>query len=68
MPQAALKYEVEVEPSGRIALDVPFAAGSRLVVFVIEEPADTFDDLTAASRSSLGFWDNPEDDEDWNDA
>jgi len=27
-----------------------------------------FDDLLAAAESSLGFWDNPFDDEDWNDA
>ncbi len=29
---------------------------------------DEFADLTAASQSSLGYWDNPIDDEDWNDA
>ena len=68
MPQTALKYEVEVMEPGRIALDVPFAAGSRVVVFVIGESVETFDDLTAAAQSSLDFWDNPFDDEDWNDA
>jgi hypothetical protein len=26
------------------------------------------DELVAAATSSLGFWDNPIDDEDWNDA
>jgi len=30
--------------------------------------ADDFADLTAAAQSSLDFWDNPWDDEDWNDA
>lgn len=29
---------------------------------------DPFDDLVAASQTSLAFWDNPLDDEDWNDA
>jgi len=32
------------------------------------ESTDTFDDLVAAAESSLGFWDNPYDDEGWNDA
>jgi hypothetical protein len=30
------------------------------------EPADDFYDLVLASESSLDFWDNPLDDEDWN--
>jgi len=34
----------------------------------ISESTDTFDDLLAAAESSLDFWDNPYDDEDWNDA
>lgn len=68
MPQTALKYDVEVLEEGRVELRVPFPPGARVVVFVIEEPADTFDDLLAAAQSSLDFWDNPFDDEDWNDA
>ena len=52
---------------GRVAsLIIP--AGEYVTVVVIPEPADTFDDLLAADESSLGFWDNPCDDEDWNDA
>jgi glutamine amidotransferase PdxT len=52
---------------GRVAsLIIP--AGEYVTVVVISEPADTFDDLLAAAESSLGFWDNPCDDEDWNDA
>ena len=27
-----------------------------------------WDELLRAAESSLGFWDNPQDDEDWNDA
>lgn len=67
-PRTALKYEAEVEEEGRIELRVPFPAGARIVVFVIEEPVETFGDLVAASQSSLDFWDNPLDDADWNDA
>jgi len=68
MPQTALKYDVEVMKEGRVELLVPFPPGARVVVFVIEEPADTFDDLLSAAQSSLDFWDNPLDDEDWNNA
>ena len=39
-----------------------------MTVFVVEEPAERFDDLLAAAESSLSFWDNPLDDEDWNHA
>ena len=66
--QTALKYEVEVQDHRRVELHVPFSSGARVVVFVIPEPHDTFDDLLAASESSLAFWDNPLDDEDWNNA
>jgi hypothetical protein len=30
------------------------------------EQVESADDLVAAAASSIGFWDNPEDDEDWN--
>ncbi len=67
-PQAALKFETEVGSEGKLELQVPFAEGKRVVVFVVPEPADSFGDLIEASRSSLDFWDNPLDDEDWNNA
>ncbi len=59
MSQTALKYDVEVIQEGVVQLDVPFSRGTRLLVFVLEEPTDTFDDLVEASQSSLDFWDNP---------
>ncbi len=67
MAQTALKYDVELKEPGRLELDVPFPAGAHVTVFVIES-GDTFDDLISASESSLDFWDNPIDDEDWNNA
>ncbi len=67
MAQTALKYDVEVQQDGRVELDVPFPAGAHVTVFVIES-GDTFDDLLAASESTLDFWNNPFDDEDWNHA
>ncbi|MFN8483312.1 MAG: hypothetical protein U0768_09755 [Anaerolineae bacterium] len=66
--QAALKYEVQVTEDGHVEIEVPFPPGSRVTVFVVEETADDFSDLLAASGSSLDFWDNPYDDEDWNNA
>jgi hypothetical protein len=70
MAQTALKYDLEVTEEGRIELQVPFSPGARITVFVIEEPHtdDAVDDLLLAAESSLGFWDNPFDDEDWNNA
>lgn len=68
VPQAALKYEVEVQEHGRVEVTVPFSPGARVAVFVIEEPLEPWGDLVSAAQSSLDFWDNPYDDEDWNDA
>ncbi|MCZ7571029.1 MAG: hypothetical protein M5U01_20980 [Ardenticatenaceae bacterium] len=68
MPQTALKYDIEVMEEGRVELHVPFPPGARVTVFVIEEPAEAFNDLLSAAESSLDFWDNPFDDKDWNNA
>ncbi len=65
-PEAILKYEVEVGDKGRVELNLPFAAGDRVVVYICHENDEDFADLKAAAESSLGFWDNPLDDEDWN--
>ncbi len=68
MPQTALKYDVEVIEEGRVELHGPFSPGERVIVFVVKEDANIFDDLLEAAQSSLDFWDNPFDDEDWNNA
>jgi hypothetical protein len=65
--QTALKHDIEVKAGARVALDVPFSAGARVTVFVIEAE-DMFGDLLAASESSLDFWNSRFDDEDWNNA
>jgi hypothetical protein len=67
VPQPAVKYDVEVGPAGRVEVDVPFPAGTPVSVFVIEQRSDEFAGLIDAAGSSLAFWDNPWDDEDWND-
>lgn len=65
-PQSALRYEVEVHDQGRVELRLPYAVGSRVTIFVIPKIQEQFPDLVEASTSSLAFWDNPLDDEDWN--
>ncbi len=67
-PQTALKYNLEVMQEGRVELHVPFPPGARITVFVVAESAERFDDLLSAAESSLDFWDNQFDDEDWNNA
>ena len=62
-----LRYDLEVPPNGRIELQLPLPASSHVTVYVVEEQRE-FDELTAAAASSIDFWDNPQDDEDWNDA
>lgn len=56
--QPALKYEVEVSENGHVEIEVPFAPGSRVTVFVVEKTGDSFGDLLAASQSSLPDWVN----------
>ena len=68
MQEAALKYETEVKPGGRVELEVPLEAGVAVTVLVIESTNGHFMDLLSASHTSLEFWDNPLDDEDWNNA
>jgi hypothetical protein len=62
------RYDVQVPTDGRIEVQVPLPAGSRVTVYVVEQPALEFNDLFAAAASSTDFWDNEMDDEDWNNA
>lgn len=63
----AMEYNVTVSEKGRVEFYVPFPAGSHIRLFVLEKPTDdNFDDLINAANSSTDFWDNPFDDEDWN--
>jgi hypothetical protein len=63
-----IRYDLEVLADGRIEMQVPLPAGSHVTVYVVAEPTDDLDSLLAASVSSTEFWDNPADDEDWNQA
>lgn len=66
IPQTALMYETRVTADGRLDLPVPLPAGSRVAVFIVQHPEEDLSALVAASASSLDFWDDPVDDEDWN--
>jgi hypothetical protein len=68
MPQNAYKFQANIGPEGKLELTVPIAEGTCVEVLVLAPRADDFSDLVAASTSSLDFWDNRMDDEDWNSA
>ena len=65
-PRTALTFEVHARDDGKVEFVGSFQPGERLTVIVIREAAQEFDDLIAAAGSTLDFWDNPFDDEDWN--
>jgi len=65
-PTTAVKYDVQVKKNGKVELSVPFPEGSHITILVIGTPKDNLSDLLAAAQSSTDFWDNPIDDEDWN--
>jgi len=44
---------------------VPLTQGTPVLVFIVED-GDRVRDLVAAAESTLDFWDNPLDGEDWN--
>jgi hypothetical protein len=60
------KIDAVVGVGGRVVLTTPLPQGTPVQVIVREPEADEFLDLIDAAQSSLGFWDNPLDDEDWN--
>jgi hypothetical protein len=54
----AIKYETAVRPGGKV----------EVIVLVRDDPSDSTHGLQLASESSMGFWNNPADDEIWNSA
>jgi hypothetical protein len=63
-----LRFDIQVPPDGRIEVQLPQAAGSQVTMYVVEQQDGLMEELAAASVSSTDFWNNPEDDEDWNNA
>ena len=62
-----MRFELEVPADGRIELQLPLPAAKHVTVYVMRQDS-AMDDLVSASQSSTDFWDNPLDDEDWNNA
>ena len=67
LPAEPRTCETEVQDGGRVVVAVPLSQATKVVVFVVPE-GDQMPDLVSAAESTLGFWDNPLDDEDWNNA
>ena len=66
--QLPLRFDLQVPPDGRLEVQLPLPAGSHVTLYVVEKSNADFDDLLAAAMTSTDFWNNPEDDEDWNNA
>ncbi len=62
------KFQAEVLPGGKVELTTPLPGGCRVEVLVIVPEADEATDLVEAAASSTDFWDNPADDQEWNNA
>ena len=68
MNPTAFRVATAVGPEGKIELTLPIAEGTQIEVVVLTPREDDFSDMVHAASSALAFWDNPWDDEDWNDA
>lgn len=66
MPQNDYKFETEIGSGGKLDLAIPLPEGTRVEVLVLAPIRYEFEDLLSAAVSSTEFWDNPHDDEDWN--
>lgn len=66
----ALRIEAEVSARGTLKLPrLALQKGTPVeVIVLVPNRRDDFEDLKQASTTSLDFWDNPTDDEVWNDA
>lgn len=66
----ALRFETEVAERGALRVPrLPLKPGTPVeVIILVRQDREEFADLTAAAETSLDFWDNPIDDEVWNDA
>lgn len=60
------KFYVRIGEGGRIELPELKNLKGRRAEVIILPPEEGAEDLLVASESSLDFWDNPVDDEIWN--
>ena len=64
----ALKFYVKIGEDGKIDLPELEKLKGRRAEIIILPLEESFEDLLIASESGLDFWDNPIDDEIWNNA
>lgn len=66
----SLRFYVKIGEGGRIELpELEKLEGTRAKVIILPlDSEERMEDLLMASESSLDFWDNPVDDETWNEA
>jgi hypothetical protein len=68
MGHKAYKFEAEVGAGEKVEVTLPLPPGARVEVVVLAEEPDGCDDLRKAAIRAMGFWDNPIDDAEWNNA
>lgn len=62
----AFRYATEVDSKGRIKLPrLQLIPGAKVEVIILETEENIVD-LLKAAEATLGFWENPIDDEIWN--
>jgi hypothetical protein len=67
-PSLPIRFDLQVPSDGRVEVQLPLLAGAQVTMYVVQQLESEFDELAAASTTSTEFWDNPDDDEDWNNA
>jgi hypothetical protein len=68
MPYQAYKFDTETGPMGTVSVSIPVPPGTHVEVLVVVPQSDDFQELVTAAESSTDFWQNPQDDQDWNNA
>jgi len=67
----AIRRQEHVGRHGRLVVDglhVPEGTAVEVIVLLADEATPDTEPLLSAAEESLAFWDNPIDDETWNDA
>jgi len=64
--QEAFKFQKAVGKEGKVEISLPLPLGTQVEVLVLAPLEDSCHDLR--HLFSLDFWDNPQDDEAWNNA
>ena len=66
----ALKYKAEVGADGEVTLPrLSLIQGTTVeVIVLVREPESDYEGLSKLSEGTTAFWDNPIDDEVWNNA